>query len=272
MSDAAPKEISNNSQADNCQVNKDSPSWTHHLQQILELHRQGVLILRKGENSLAIKVMHEALEALQGLVVQYAQTPLSQHTTRPTVAAGTASIEAISTTSKPSSAASDAQINDLFLLFDRALLLNIPVEQMTSNFAACFHVLTLVLTYNIGLAHQLHSLRCTCSRTLEERALDCYSAAYASLRQTPASIAHQPMLHMVHLAVVNNMGHLYAHSFRQYQLAQECTQELLWRLVAAPTSSTLNASSDLFHVDAYSAFFQNAYLFEKNHFITASTA
>jgi hypothetical protein len=161
--------------------------------------------------------------------------------------------------------------DDVFVLFNRALHLPSEVDEMMARSNFYHHLLSVVLTYNIGLAHHLAGLH-NGSTPLLSRGFDFYSMAYAALTEQSKHLqGPSDFLNLAFLALANNIGHIHAH-FRCFNETAIYCDQVSHRLVSElRTSRTIGAAYSISDED-YQLFFMNACFFQKSTLASAPAA
>jgi hypothetical protein len=130
---------------------------------------------------------------------------------------------------------SSNQDHHAFSLFDRALVIE-NAELADAYSVAGQSCATAVVMYNMGLALQLQGMQDLRSKQANfNRAMRFYQMASTVLEGCTGSEYHVSGL--LHLAVSNNMGHIYMH-FCNTSEAQRCLTRLFTILQAMGTSGT----------------------------------
>jgi hypothetical protein len=154
--------------------------------------------------------------------------------------------------------------DDVFALFNRALHLPSEVDEMTESSNLYYHLLSVVLTYNIGLANHLAGLR-NGSTPLLTRGLDFYSMAYAALiEQSKHLEGTSDFLNLAFLALANNIGHIHAH-FRSFEETSIYCDQVSLRLLSERRTYTMSSED-------YQLFFLNALFFRQSTHASAPAA
>lgn len=122
--------------------------------------------------------------------------------------------------------------DDIFMLFNRALVLSEDMDGLEEYAAFYLNLLSVMITYNVGLAYQLAGLQSKGHEAALTRGFDFYSLAYLDLSENDSLSGcreNTGILSLLYSALVNNIGHFHAHS-RRIQEAGICTKELQYCL------------------------------------------
>jgi hypothetical protein len=160
----------------------------------------------------------------------------------------------------------DAAVHDdIFMIFRRALNMPLAVEiGLARNNEVHKEILSGVIIYNVGLAHHLVGLQKGDSRAIS-RALEFYLAAFTALKgQIKRLRVKNHGLNLGLMAISNNAGHIYAHSWR-FEEAAICRDELSIYL-STVLSSRANISEE------YNVFFLNVSFFQEYSLVSAPAA
>lgn len=157
--------------------------------------------------------------------------------------------------------------DEVFSLFNRALHLRFDEDDIEGNEELYFHLLTAILSYNVGLAHHLCGLQTGESKVVE-RGLDFYSMVYSSLTKRKDYLeAYPTSINLCLLALVNNIAHIHAH-FRRFKATAICNDEITFRL-----SVLLSPFSHISVFDEdYKIFFLNVSLYTSSDTLSAPAA
>ena len=168
------------------------------------------LMTSDGNVQDAIDILREALTALRQMI-------LVPFDTGPDDAQETYKLRSVS--AKLDDLTSSLQDDNSFHLFSRAIL----VEGCGQVLAPSGHLLNriaMVVTYNLGIAHHLLGTQNGNNQKRNyTKALTMYEEAYTLKKE------YADNRDLVHLAVFNNMGHIYSHFFDK-QSTKRCLEGL----------------------------------------------
>lgn len=161
--------------------------------------------------------------------------------------------------------------NDTFAIFDRPLHISPDLDELKRNASHYNHILSAILTFNVGLAHHLIGLRRGSSIFLSS-SLEFYSMTYQSITYEDGWLNHHKhYLSFVLLALANNIGHIHAH-YHNIMEAGVCNDELSLRLTAESQAAADAQCPPIATNEQYRVFFQNACFFRAEELIGAPAA
>jgi len=162
--------------------------------------------------------------------------------------------------------------NEVFYLFNRSLHLQLDEEDDLEGKDEIYsHLLSSVLTYNVGITHHLAGLQKGDSQLLT-RALEFYSLVYATLtEQSDWLRKFQSSLDFCLLALANNIGHIHAY-FHCFTKAGYCRDDISCRLLAISRSSLLPDFGSLVSPEEYRVLYLNVHFFRESELAYAAAA
>jgi hypothetical protein len=154
---------------------------------------------------------------------------------------------------------SDHQVYNPLYLFNRPILVEECDHTMLTPSDRLLNRISMVVTYNLGLAHHLLGMQNGDNRRKNySKALRMYHAAYALTMEYPDN------RDLLYLAVLNNMGHIYNYSFDSRNI-QHCLEGM--ESILTPYSGNEQNTSD-----DYTPFFMNVLMFSMQKALAAGAA
>ena len=136
----------------------------------------------------------------------------------------------------------DSSPHNAFDIYTSAFL-----HPFVKDVAAYSHEVSIVLFYNLGLAHHLAAMNgATESLKHLQRALRCYKIALTVFQQRGR--LHFDDWYSLLLGLLNNMGHIYCHSF-QMEEVKTCSKHID-SLLSSPDAETLSEDDGAFFFGA----------------------
>jgi len=161
--------------------------------------------------------------------------------------------------------------DDVLVLFTRALY--VPRDVIVSvDYSPPSRdlLMTSVILFNIGLAHQIYGLE-NCESGELRNALTYYSNAYSILLKEQTFCIQsnkRSSLHLAFLAVLNNIGHIHAY-FRNFCSAGMCQDEIMTILT---NSISVNVLQEFLVDEEFKTFLLNISFFRGAEFSAAPAA
>jgi len=220
--------------------------------ELVELNLAGILSMIKGDHLDAISYFHQGLKiVLLGLNASEKEgvegrTPLKKRKlSRAKEAEGGEGSRVLFSVALNNHDAEEH--DDVFVLFNRALHFSSGLQHMEHlDVGFIYHVMTVALLYNTGLAHHLLGLqKCNCA--VLSKASYYYALTYNTLAEFSAknveyqSSDYNYLFDLAYLAAKNNLGHLHAYC-RNFAEVDVCSDELAFRLGDGAKSSVDNRS------------------------------
>jgi tetratricopeptide (TPR) repeat protein len=232
---------------------------------VLNLNTKAIHLMREGLYTEAITLHHQALKELRSSVErdQHAEGPkncTSEGKQQTFIPMQTICLSGYLSLFK----SSFYQDHHAFSLFSQALTID-PVDLEAVPSVEGQNCLSVVILYNMGLAHQLQGMRdLNKQKTRFKSAMSLYKMA-ASILTKGSSDTGEQVNGLLSLAVSNNMGHLYSH-FCEEQEVQDCLQ---W-ICAILELDQLNYQ-DLVG-DDFNLFHMNVFLLHRQDAVAAAAA
>jgi len=229
-----------------------------------EYNVEGAALLQQGRHREAIisvsKGLKSILQSLEQDVIHQTSTDICTLLRNHTGTMVNSSVESSKSTLQSTPClASNCDQDDVFILFNRTLILEETafVRRWSDDTYGC--LMYGVLMYNLGLAMHLGGLTHGDSQRLLE-AMRVYFMAYSSLQEFKRlQIDEDNAFGLTLLAIMNNMAHIHVH-FRQLTEASQLIDAIRIHLsvyLKPPTKITVDNGD-------YGTFFLNACFFETN--------
>jgi len=242
---------------------------------VIAINAQAILHLQQGEYEEAHKALYAALAALS----RFGKTAVKTNKSRPDDPLVSTMVTKHSEGRVVFSVPLDEETstNHTIESFDRALQMSPSMlhktPQCSEHVAFVEYLLTSIVTYNLGLLHQLKAktTEAVAQSELARSALRFYDLSRASLSHFGNEDGFCFFLTQLPLvACTNNVAFLHSHYSADLRCADICCQDLALRLTGFSPHDA--SSCYIISNDEYQLLFGNAFLFDPTSLCTASAA
>jgi tetratricopeptide (TPR) repeat protein len=209
---------------------------------ILEIHTQGIRLLREGKRrdalekfQIAMANLFSAVQLIKSSDALLPEKPIEKID----YACSSESIQPFSLSLPVLPATQDKVQEQAHTIFNRALVLpsdgNLNLEQCDMLYGA--------ILYHIGLIYHVHGMELSCDNSLG-KALEMYKLALNVIinDMNARPLVNKDINHWLLYAIFNNMANLYYYA-RVPEMVEYCSQNL--RMVLAYSNTNLVSSDDM---------------------------